>query len=105
MAFFPQYKSPFKRWQQSLLLISSMAMLSACANKPPRTEFYNAAGQPSHAVHCSVGAYESCLQQMGDICNEEGYTVLEKIRQMRSGTWNDDGPETLLVAQCKANAK
>lgn len=82
-------------------ILSMVVLISACAAKPTRTEFYNAAGEIAQAVHCPRSEYESCLQQMGDLCSSAGYIVQEKIHQMGPGGWNDDRPEILLVAQCK----
>ena len=94
-----------KHLRLNLLLIAIMATLCACASRPSHAEFYNASGQPSHSVHCLVGAYESCLQQMSDLCHEQGYTIEEKIRQTKLGSWVDNDPEILLVAQCKNSPK
>jgi len=85
-------------------LISALALLSGCANKPPDVAFYNAQGQLTHAVHCPIGGYEQCLRQMGELCHESGYTLQEKVHQTKLGVWVDDGPEILLVAQCKNSA-
>ena len=94
----------FPRIYQTLFFIGSVMFLSACSSQG-RTVFYSASGQPSHTVHCSMGEYESCLHQAGDLCGKDGYSILEKIRQTKSSFWFNDAQETLLVAQCKANAE
>jgi hypothetical protein len=56
-------------------------------------------------VHCPIGVYDSCLIQLSEICGKQGYSIQEKIRQIRSGILMDDGPEYLLITNCKGNAE
>ena len=84
-------------------LIIITALLTACAKEPP-PNFYHQSGKMAQVVRCPVGEYEICLQQMSDACQESGYTIHEKVRQIKSGVWSDL-VETLIVVQCNNPSK
>lgn len=65
------------------------------------TNVYGSTGKPTELVRCPVGEYELCLQKMSDLCQQAGYDILEKIRQVKTGVWSDTS-EFLIIAQCKS---
>lgn len=82
-----------------LLLI---ALLASCANKDPNPIFYHQSGQTAQMVICPQGEYELCLKKMSDACQNLGYTVQEKIRQIKEGFWSDSA-QILMIGQCKTS--
>lgn len=82
------------------LTVFLIGLIAACAQPDPSTSVFGATGKPTELVRCPAGEYELCLQKMGDLCQGSGYSILEKIRQVKSGTWSDTS-ELLIVAQCK----
>ena len=99
---------PVKPFSPHLLkhtsLIAALLVLVGCVGTT-HTEFYNSAGELSHAVQCPAGSYEICLREMSAICGSSGYTILEKIRQTPSRLLGEDIPQTLLVARCNISPR
>ena len=81
------------------LAASLLGIVGACAQQGIPINVYGASGGPTKLVRCPVGEYEVCLLKMGDLCQESGYSILEKMRQVKPGVWSD-APEFLLIGQC-----
>lgn len=93
----------FSRLSQSIGALIFASLLAACAKEPPST-LYHHSGQTAQMVRCPVGEYEICLQQLSNACQKNGYSIAEKVRQVKSGVWSDTG-EILIVAQCNNPSK
>jgi len=88
----------FDSFQRVYFLIAVTGFLHGCA-KEPNQKYHHQSGEAAQIVRCPVGEYEQCLMQMSEACREGGYTVQEKIRQVKLGIWSDVA-ETLIVAKC-----
>jgi hypothetical protein len=84
-------------------LAITIGLLNACTNVSPPT-FYHQSGGVVQVVRCPVGEYELCLLQISNACQEAGYSIHEKVRQVKSGMWSDRA-ETLILAQCNPKLK
>jgi hypothetical protein len=84
-------------------MLMAIGFLTACAHPESPAAIRYQSGHVVQVARCPVGEYEVCLQQISNACQEAGYAVQEKVRQIKSGFWSDTA-ETLIVAQCNKAA-
>lgn len=87
----------------SLTLIAGTALLmSACATD--KTMFYKD-GQQVQVLSCSGPTFTGCLEKASNICQTNGYEILDRVSVRQSGVFSSsDHKEIVIVCKAKAPA-
>ena len=87
----------------SLTLIAGTALLmSACATD--KIMFYKD-GQQVQVLSCSGPTFTGCLEKASNICQANGYEILDRVSVRQSGMFSStDHKEIVIVCKAKAPA-
>ena len=84
-----------------LTLIAGAALiLSACATD--KTMFYKD-GQQVHVLSCSGPTFTGCLEKASNICQANGYDILDRVSVRQSGVLSSSEHKEIVIV-CKAKA-
>ena len=85
----------------SLTLIAGTALLmSACATD--KTMFYKD-GQQVQVLSCSGPTFTGCLEKASNICQANGYEILDRVSVRQSGVFSSTDHKEIVIV-CKAKA-
>ncbi len=87
-----------KRSTTLSLIASSALLISACATD--KTMFYKD-GQQVHVLSCSGPTFTGCLEKASNICQANGYDILDRVSVRQSGMLSSTDHKEIVIV-CKA---
>ena len=83
-----------------LSLVIITATLAACTTVKP---IYHKDGRLANAATCSAGSWLECYESAGQLCQQTGYEVLDRMSFREIGIWRSyDVKQLIFVCQAPA---
>jgi len=89
-----------KRFISTAITLSAALFITACATD--KTMYYKD-GQQVQVLSCSGPTFTGCLEKASNICQTNGYDILDRVSVRQSGMFSStDHKEIVIVCKSKA---